>query len=302
MYISLQSPQKTLPERRLRTVSCESNDDRMDKNSLMYAAVTKVTNYQNKHTGSLTTTYRCVDIKLVVYGCLFHTLSFFENTAYHLGWKWIEHRGSNTLHRCKQMCRSHSQEYRVVMMGWPDVSIKASFSAIISQMLLEVMVHYFKALITYSCSGPPGKLPLARTTLPNPPSLNLLMNWILCNDTFPSLAVSNAHWQPCCGWELQPTNCKFCTGTLVLAASSSFWSSWFWMTRIFFSSQSFIFDSHYLFRLLATFTRSSSVRSFTSVPITLSYFFWSLLLITLNVWSSSCSFFWIIILSSRSFF
>jgi len=52
-----------------------------------------------------------------------------------------------------------------MMKAWPDVSIKASFSAIISQMLLEVMLHFFKALIAYSCSGPPGNFPLVRTTV-----------------------------------------------------------------------------------------------------------------------------------------
>ena len=42
LYISLQSPEKTIPEHRLCTFKCESNDDRMDKNSLMYTAVTKL--------------------------------------------------------------------------------------------------------------------------------------------------------------------------------------------------------------------------------------------------------------------
>jgi hypothetical protein len=62
IYMSLQSPQKTIPEHRLYTLRCKSNDDRMDKNSLIYAAVTKLTKYQNIHTGSLITTYHYAKI------------------------------------------------------------------------------------------------------------------------------------------------------------------------------------------------------------------------------------------------
>jgi len=168
------------------------------------------------------------------------------------------------------------------MRGWPDVSIKASFSTIISQMLLEVMLRFCKALIAQIFSGPPGSFPLARTTVPNAPLPNLLTNWKFFSDTFPSRAISVTHWWSC-RYELLPTSCKFCAFTLVLIASSSFSSSWLWVARICFSpSQAFVFDSKYLFKLTSTvFTRSSSVRSLTSVFNTFPYLFWTLLLIAL---------------------
>ena len=54
----------------------------------------------------------------------------------------------------------------------------------------------FFALVTYNFSGPPGKLPLAKNTVPYAPSPNL-MNLKLCNDTFPSSAVSIPRYRPC---------------------------------------------------------------------------------------------------------
>jgi hypothetical protein len=70
------------------------------------------------------------------------------------------------------------------------------------------MIFFFTALITISSAGPPPNLPFARTTVPNPPSPNFLMNLKLSKDTFPSFVGSTAHRRSCCGSELLQSYCS----------------------------------------------------------------------------------------------
>ena len=107
LYISLQSPQKIISEHRLSSYKSESNDDRMDKNSLMYTAVTKLTKYQNTRTGSLITTYRSVEITWGACKCKSHTPSYAESKACLVEWKWYPRHDKCTRQMCRQTCRSH---------------------------------------------------------------------------------------------------------------------------------------------------------------------------------------------------
>ena len=52
------------------------------------------------------------------------------------------------------------------MKGHPEEICRASFSVKISQIVVEVIPRFFKALMAYSLLGPPGSLPLARMTTP----------------------------------------------------------------------------------------------------------------------------------------
>jgi len=98
---------------RLLTLRCESND-KMDKNNRMYVAVTKLTKYQNSHTESIITTYRCVEITWGACKCKSHTPSCAGSKACLVEWKRYLRHDKCTQQTCMRTCHSHFRSFAVV--------------------------------------------------------------------------------------------------------------------------------------------------------------------------------------------